>query len=243
MVMFHTLPIRGNGCARLISCCRSRNVIASRYVGRCAADSEEARLAPAISAQSDIKPILVQHPVPAKSGLAFYLRLLANLFSSRPYSVTSHHSVANMRDAIDEYEPNEKSVDVWQFEWALPFRRRFAVPGSRVVIAHNVDTLIWQRYYENETNLLKQAFLKTQWKKFRSFEDQAFRQATRVVAVSEDDAAHSRTLRSAERRCRGQRHRSCLFRKRERPTRSQRHSLPGGTRLAAKPRCGRPVAR
>src|SRR5450432_1721277 len=62
------------------------------YVGRCAADSEEARLAPAFLREHNIEPILVPHPVPAKSGPAFYLRLFANLFSSSPYSVTSHHS-------------------------------------------------------------------------------------------------------------------------------------------------------
>jgi glycosyltransferase involved in cell wall biosynthesis len=63
-----------------------------------------------------------------------------------------------------------------------------SIPGPRVVIAHNVDTLIWQRYYETETNFAKKVFLKTQWRKFRRFEEEAFRQATRVVAVSEEDA-------------------------------------------------------
>jgi glycosyltransferase involved in cell wall biosynthesis len=85
-------------------------------------------------------------------------------------------------------------VDVWQFEWA-PYQSAVESkwPGARVVIAHNVDTLIWQRYYENEKNVLKKAFLKTQWQKFRRFEESAFRQATRVVAVSEDDAHLIRT--------------------------------------------------
>lgn len=158
------------------------------YVGRCAADSEEARVAPPYLREHNIAPILVHEPVPAKSGLAFYARLLANLFSAQPYSVTSHYC-RNMQAAIDQYVPNEKPVDVWQFEWApyLPVVDP-RIPGARVVIAHNVDTLIWQRYYENEANFLKKAFLKTQWQKFHSFENQAFRQAKRVVAVSEDDA-------------------------------------------------------
>ncbi|HMF29551.1 MAG TPA: hypothetical protein VKE42_12305, partial [Candidatus Cybelea sp.] len=120
------------------------------YVGRCAADSEEARVAPPYLREHNIAPILVHEPVPAKSGLAFYARLLANLFSAQPYSVTSHYC-RNMQAAIDQYVPNEKPVDVWQFEWApyLPVVDP-RIPGARVVIAHNVDTLIWQRYYENE---------------------------------------------------------------------------------------------
>ena len=136
--------------------------------------------------------MLVPHPVPHKSGLAFYGRLFGNLFAAWPYSVTSHQS-APMRRALAELAAQGR-VDVWQLEWTgyLPMIDA-ALPGPRVVIAHNVDTLIWQRYYENEANPLKRAFLKTQWHKFRRFEKHAFRQATRVVAVSEEDAGLIRT--------------------------------------------------
>jgi glycosyltransferase involved in cell wall biosynthesis len=158
------------------------------YVGRCAANSEEARIAPQFLRDHNITPILVHAPVPTKSGPAFYVRLLANMFSSQPYSVTSHRC-RKMRAAIDEFARAEKPVDVWQFEWA-PYLSVVdpALAGARVVIAHNVDTLIWQRYYETERNLFKKAFLKTQWRKFRRFEHTAFREATRVVAVSAEDA-------------------------------------------------------
>jgi polysaccharide biosynthesis protein PslH len=157
------------------------------YVGRCGADSEEARVAPTFLRDHGIEAILVPHPVPVKSGSAFYLRLFANLFSAWPYSVASHQSEP-MRRAVAQVADKQR-VDVWQLEWA-PYLATIdpSLPGPRVVIAHNVDTLIWQRYYENEGNFLKKAFLKTQWQKSRRFEEQAFRQATRVVAVSEQDA-------------------------------------------------------
>src|SRR5450432_4257601 len=45
------------------------------YVGRCAADSGEARVAPAFLRDHNIEPILVPHPVPHKAGASFYLRL------------------------------------------------------------------------------------------------------------------------------------------------------------------------
>ena len=87
------------------------------------------------------------------------------------------------------FRSRKERVDLWQLEWTayLPMIDA-SIPGPRVVIAHNVDTLIWQRYYETETNVLKKAFLKTQWQKFRRFEEVAFRQANRVVAVSAEDA-------------------------------------------------------
>jgi glycosyltransferase involved in cell wall biosynthesis len=157
------------------------------YIGRCASDSDEAHTAPAFLRERGIEPILVHDPVAQKAGLAFYGRLFANLFSSRPYSVTSHQSDLMTRAIANFAE--KQSVDVWQLEWTayLPMIDA-AIAGPRVVIAHNVDTLIWQRYYDTERNFLKRAFLKRQWQKFRRFEDHAFRVASRVVAVSEDDA-------------------------------------------------------
>jgi polysaccharide biosynthesis protein PslH len=157
------------------------------YVGRCAADSEEARTAPAFLRERGIEPILVHHPVAQKSGLAFYARLFGNLFAAQPYSVTSHRSEP-MRQAVAELAGKQR-VDLWQLEWSGYLPMLDGVTGPRVLIAHNVDTLIWQRYYETESNLVKRAFLKTQWTKFRRFEEEAFRQATRVVAVSAEDAA------------------------------------------------------
>src|SRR5262249_26827344 len=157
------------------------------YVGRCAADSEEARLAPAFLREHRIEPILVPHPVPHKSGLALYGRLFENLFSAWPYSVTSHQSEP-MRRAIAELAARER-VDLWQLEWTAyqPMIDQ-ALPGPRVVIAHNVDTLIWQRYYDTDRNPIKKMFLQGQWVKFRRFEMDMFRKASRVVAVSEEDA-------------------------------------------------------
>src|SRR5258708_23905776 len=71
------------------------------YIGRSAPGSEEARVAPAFLSERGIEPILVEHPVAQKSGLAFYGRLFGNLFSSRPYSVTSHQSDPIRRAVAD----------------------------------------------------------------------------------------------------------------------------------------------
>jgi glycosyltransferase involved in cell wall biosynthesis len=57
-----------------------------------------------------------------------------------------------------------------------------------VIAAHNVDTVIWQRYYEAEKDPLKKRLLRVQWQRFRRFEEAAFRRASRVVAVTEEDA-------------------------------------------------------
>lgn len=161
------------------------------YVGRCAKGSEEDRLAPPFLTEHGITSLLVYDPVPKKSGLAFYARLFLNLFSLRPYSVTSHDSRIMWQTVRQSFWHGgiQAPVDVWQVEWP-PYLSVIdpSLPGPRVAVAHNVDTLIWQRYYENETGALKKAFLKLQWQKFRRYEEQAFREADRVLAVSAEDA-------------------------------------------------------
>ncbi len=156
------------------------------YIGRCAPGSQEDREAPAFLRGHGIEPILVHHPIPQKSGLPFYGRLVANLFSPLPYSVASHQSEM-MRRAVAELAGREK-IDVWQLEWAPYLASLDPLPGPIVAVAHNVDALIWQRYYETERSLLKKAFVKTQWRKFRRFEADVLRRVSRVVAVSEPDA-------------------------------------------------------
>jgi glycosyltransferase involved in cell wall biosynthesis len=62
----------------------------------------------------------------------------------------------------------------------------------KIITAHDVVSLIWQRHYETARNPLKRWFLKRQWRKFENFERRAHHQADRVIAVSAEDV---RTLR------------------------------------------------
>jgi glycosyltransferase involved in cell wall biosynthesis len=158
------------------------------YVGRCAAESLEDRQAPGFLRDHGIEPILVHDAVAKKSGPLFYARLARNLFSALPYSVASHFSSAMARTVSTLGRPQQ--VDLWQFEWA-PYLRVLdrGIPGPRLVIAHNVDSLIWRRYYQTERNPIKRTFLRGQWRKFERFERQAFQEADRIVAVSAEDAA------------------------------------------------------
>lgn len=150
------------------------------------ADPEEAQAAEEFFADHGIRTVIVNRAVPPKSGLAFYGRLAANLLSPLPYSVTSHNSRA-LRQALREHQANH-SVDLWHCEWtpyAHPLR---VVDGPRVVIAHNVESVIWQRYHETETNPLKRWYIGRQWRKYQRFERRALGEAVRTVAVSDMDA-------------------------------------------------------
>lgn len=158
------------------------------YVGRCARGSVEDRQAPAFLRDHGIEPVLVYDPIAKKSGPLFYLRLARNLLSALPYSVASHHSAA-LAHALGDIA-GKQEVDVWQFEWP-PYLRMLAphIAGPRLVIAHNVDTLIWERFHQNERHPCKRWFMRGQWRKFERCERRLFQEADRVVAVSPDDAA------------------------------------------------------
>jgi glycosyltransferase involved in cell wall biosynthesis len=152
------------------------------------ADQDEARRAMAFFADQGIETVVVDRAVPRKAGPLFYGRLVANLFSPLPYSVATHTS-RSLRQAIETYAAAHQ-VDLWHCEWT-PYAQalRTLVGVRRLVMAHNVESLIWQRYYETETHPLKRWYIKHQWKKFAGFERTAFTEATRVVAVSDEDAA------------------------------------------------------
>ncbi len=150
-------------------------------------EAGEARRAAAYLADHGITPVVVDRAVPRKSGLGFYFRLAANTLSPLPFSVATHASPA-LRQALREHAANHR-VDLWHCEWT-PYAQtlRGLTGASRLIMAHNIESLIWQRYAETESHPLKRWFIKHQWRKFLRFERRAFTEADRVVAVSEEDA-------------------------------------------------------
>jgi glycosyltransferase involved in cell wall biosynthesis len=165
------------------------------YIARCDASLPETEEARKYLGDHGIEPILVDHPVPYKAGPAFYGRLASNLlFSPLPYSVASHQSEL-MRRAVKDYAAKH-AVDIWQFEW-LPYMDTLPstpCPASsngtarRVVMAHNVEALIWKRYHAAAKGLARRIFLERQWRRMERYEQTHYRQASWVVAVSKEDA-------------------------------------------------------
>ena len=157
------------------------------YLCHPSADAEETIRAVAFFRQRGIETLLVNRTLPRKSGAAFYGRLLWNLCSPLPYPVQIHNSSA-MQTAIRQYEVTHR-VDLWQCEcsfYAESVGR--AVHAPWIVMAHNVESLIWRRYTDNESNPLKRWYIKRQWRKFERFERRIFSVAPLTIAVSDNDA-------------------------------------------------------
>src|SRR5439155_17493497 len=104
-----------------------------------------------------------------------------------PYSVATHAS-PELSQTVHDYA-SRHSVDLWHCEWTPYAQTMRALPGVRwLVMAHNVESLIWQRLAETERNPLKRWYISRQRAKFDRFERWAYTTATRAVAVSAEDA-------------------------------------------------------
>jgi glycosyltransferase involved in cell wall biosynthesis len=157
------------------------------YIARAQQGAEQARPAAAFFRDHGIEAVLVDHPLPRKAGLGFYARLAGNLFSPLPYSAVTHDSPP-LRAAVRAYAARHP-VDLWQIEWTPHVAMVPASPPTRrLLVAHNVDSLIWQRYHETEANPLKRFYVRRQWRKFERFERRVFAEVDCVVAVSPEDA-------------------------------------------------------
>jgi glycosyltransferase involved in cell wall biosynthesis len=156
------------------------------YVCHRNADADEAHVAADHFDKLGIRTVVIDRPVPPRRGIGFYARLAANLFSPLPYSVSSHTS-RPMCEALASLARTE-AVDLWHVEWTPYAQALGGIPGHRLVMAHNVESVIWQRYHETETNPLKRWYIGGQWRKYLSFEQQALQSADLTVAVSELDA-------------------------------------------------------
>ncbi len=162
------------------------------------ADLEEGRAAEQWLSALGVRSVIVDRPLPGKSGLGFYARLAANLLDRRPYSVASHSS-RQLRAAVARFARSQP-VDLWQCDWGPYYDVLRAVPDTHgVVMAANVESLIWQRYYEHESHPLKRWYIRGQWRKFVRFERDTFRHSLCTVTVSEEDAQLARQAFAAPR--------------------------------------------
>jgi glycosyltransferase involved in cell wall biosynthesis len=156
------------------------------YIAHKNPDPDELRAAAGALRDHDVFPAIVDRAVPPKSGLGFYARLARNLASPLPFSVATHASraFATAMDQVARKDP----PDLWHCEWTPYAQAMYRRRGPWVVMAHNVESVIWQRYAQAEPNPFKAWFLRRQYKRFKVFEGWAYANATRTIAVSREDA-------------------------------------------------------
>lgn len=128
---------------------------------------------------------------PRKFGARFYRDLALNLCSPLPYAIQKYRSRA-MRSAI-ERETRERKYDVVVCDFLVPsINLPPALYRSAVLFQHNVESMIWQRHSEMQTNRIKRAFFYNQRRKMYAYEQAICRQFNTVIAVSQADREQMR---------------------------------------------------
>jgi glycosyltransferase involved in cell wall biosynthesis len=157
------------------------------YVCRGSKDARAAARAREFYGDHGIRALISDDHPPENGGLLFHGRLVANLLSPYPYSIAAHRSPA-VRRTIRRLAAEER-IDLWQFE-TISYADTLAGTNARtIVMAHNVESLIWERLRDTESNPARRWYIHHQWRKYARFEGAVLRGADRVVAVSDEDAA------------------------------------------------------
>lgn len=154
------------------------------------ADPNERRLASREFERLGIKVEFLKRSLPPQTlsmpKLRLFWELLRNLPSPLPYFVQKQVSgeLGGRLAAIVERD----DVDLVHFEWT-PYAAGMVsrVRKPWVIDAHNVESLIWRRYFEVEENWGKKAFIHDQWKKTLRFERRMLENASHTVFVSQPD--------------------------------------------------------
>lgn len=132
--------------------------------------------------------LTVHRPEEDKAGLPFYGRVLRGLASRLPYALKRNRSERIM----------EIQRRLWQESRSQPFvilcdflqmaeNVPWDLPCPKVLFQHNVESLIWQRHYENEENPIKRAYLDLERRRMRRYEVEACNRFDLVFTVSEKD--------------------------------------------------------
>lgn len=156
------------------------------YLCRGSADREAVETARAFYAEHGIRAIVSDDHPHENRGAGFHARLVANLISPLPFSIAAHRS-REVRRTIRRLAATERA-DVWQFEGLSYADTLRNTPARTIVVAHNVETLIWERLAAMESSPLRRPYIREQRRKFERFEGRVLRGASGVVAVSAEDA-------------------------------------------------------
>ncbi len=136
-----------------------------------------------------------------KAGIEFYLRLLTRLFSRRPYIVQKYlcRQIREYQRHLLSSPANGKSTTRDQTVLICDFLEMAgnvvrSTPWPKVLFQHNVESVIWRRYVDNETNWLKRAYFWFECQRLTRYERETCNRFDLVLAVSEKDRETLRAI-------------------------------------------------
>lgn len=126
-------------------------------------------------------------PEEEKSGLGFYSKVLAGTLSSAPY-IAQKYRCADIKDyqrRFYEKSPGDAVILCDFLEMTENVDWKTSAP--RILFQHNVESMIWRRYFETESNPLKKAYFNYEQKRIAEYEKNSCNKFDLVLVVSEND--------------------------------------------------------
>jgi glycosyltransferase involved in cell wall biosynthesis len=130
--------------------------------------------------------ISVPYAVPKRGSGAFAGAVIGSWFSHFPVDLWKWRVAEVRRQVCDAIDAGGIDLCVADFLFAavnVPLNRRVPV----LLFEHNVEYLIWKRLADLEQTPWKRALFEMEWRKVRTCEAEACRQANLTLAVSDDD--------------------------------------------------------
>ncbi|PWB73502.1 hypothetical protein C3F09_05210 [candidate division GN15 bacterium] len=160
--------------------CRSHDVT---YLGFTPFEREQAEAA---LAECAARQILLRRPQPVTRGMAFYLRVAANLLSSHPYFARRNRSgvlrekagslIADHRCDVLVCDSLDMTLNV-DFTWS----------AAKVLFHPSIETSLWQQRYETASGRIRRSYFNFETKRMAAFESEMCNRFDLVIAASEQD--------------------------------------------------------
>lgn len=134
------------------------------------------------------KKVITEHKTEEnKSGIGFYGRVVAGMASQLPYIVQKYRS-NKIREHLRHFvRADEKTAVVFCDFLEMAENVDWSLPCPKVLFQHNVESMIWERYFQTERNPVKRAYFDFERKRMSKYEASTCNRFDLVFAVSEED--------------------------------------------------------
>lgn len=122
-----------------------------------------------------------------KSGAGFYARVMRGMPSSLPYIVQKYRC-SKIRQHLRDFVLADPSSAIVLCDFLeMAENVDWSLPCPKVLFQHNVESMIWERYFQTEENPLKRAYFNFERKRMYRYEAATCNRFDLVFTVSEED--------------------------------------------------------
>lgn len=128
----------------------------------------------------------LHRPSEEKSGVGFYLRLVAQIGSSTPYFVRRNIESRMIKKQRELYSAGEVDLIVCDcLDMAAVID--YSLPVPKILLTNGLETELWHQRYETSRGLARRAYLNYETKRMAEFESQAANRFDLILTASKDE--------------------------------------------------------